>query len=170
MPNSIETSLHPQRVAVVVSSWHHGNTRKIADAIGDQLRADVLTTDEAHAVDLSQYDLVGFGSGIYFAKHDEKLFELIKAKPTLPAKAFLFSTAGNTLLWRFYHRGLRRLLTSRGCEVIDEFNCPGWDTVGPFILFGGFYRGRPNEKDLTRAREFARQLKHVGQAPAIALN
>lgn len=167
MPNHIA---HPPRVAVVVSSWHHGNTRKIADAIGAQLQADVLTVDEAYAVDLSQYALVGFGSGIYFAKHDEKLFDLIKAKPSLPHKTFLFSTSGNTLLWRLYHLGLRRLLTSRGCDVINEFNCPGWDTVGPFALFGGFYRGRPNEKDLTRAREFARQLNPVGQPSALALN
>lgn len=167
MPNELT---HQQRVAVVVSSWHHGNTRKIAEAIGDELRADVLTTDEAYAVDLSQYELVGFGSGIYFAKHDEKLFELVKAKPALPHHVFLFSTAGNTLLWRIYHRGLRRLLTSRGCTVINEFNCPGWDTVGPFVLFGGFYRGRPNEKDLARAREFARQLKSVSQNSALALN
>jgi flavodoxin len=161
---------HPQRVAVVVSSWHHGNTRKIADAIGDQLQADVLTIDEAYAVDLSHYDLVGFGSGIYFAKHDQKLLELVKAKPALPRKVFLFSTAGNTLLWRFYHRALRRLLTSRGCEVINEFNCSGWDTVGPFVLFGGFYRGRPNENDLTRAREFASQLNSVSKTSALALN
>ena len=167
MPNQLA---HPQRVAVIVSSWHHGNTRKIADAIGEQLQADVLTVDEAYAVDLSQYAIVGFGSGIYFAKHDEKLFDLVKAKPALPRQAFLFSTAGNTLLWRLYHRGLRRLLQSRGCEVITEFKCPGWDTVGPFALFGGFYRGRPNEKDLTRAREFARKLDPLGQLSAIALN
>jgi len=167
MPNHIAP---PPRVAVIVSSWHHGNTRKIADAIGDELHADVLTVDEAYAVDLSQYDLVGFGSGIYFARHDEKLFELVKAKPALPPKVFLFSTAGNTLLWRLYHRSLRRLLTDRGCHVTREFNCPGWDTVGPFVLFGGFYRGRPNAKDLARAREFARQLRAIKQTSALALN
>jgi flavodoxin len=167
MPNQIA---HPPRVAVVVSSWHHGNTRKIADAIADELHADVLTVEEAYAVDLTQYDLVGFGSGIYFAKHDEKLFDLIKAKPTLPHKTFLFSTAGNTLLWRLYHRGLRRALTTRGSIVIHEFNCPGWDSVGPFSLFGGFYRTRPNNKDLARAREFARRLKPAGQSSALALN
>jgi flavodoxin len=170
MPKNVENSATLPRVAVVVSSWHHGNTRKIADAIADELHADVLTVEEAYGVDLTQYDLVGFGSGIYFAKHDEKLFDLIKAKPTLPHKTFLFSTAGNTLLWRLYHRGLRRALTNRGCQVINEFNCPGWDSVGPFSLFGGFYRTRPNNKDLARAREFARRLKPAGQTSALALN
>ena len=170
MPKNSENSATLPRVAVVVSSWHHGNTRKIADAIGAELQADVLTIDQAYAIDLSQYNLVGYGSGIYFAKHDEKLFDLINAKPSLPRKAFLFSTAGNTLLWRFYHRSLRRRLTELGCEVLSEFNCPGWDSVGPFSLFGGFYRSRPNEKDLARARDFARQLKASDQTSALALS
>jgi flavodoxin len=148
-----------QRALIVVSSWHHGNTARVAQVMGEELAARVLSVEEVVPADLSGVDLVGFGSGIYFASHDRKLMDLVRRSAALPPRAFIFSTAGNTLLWRWYHRSLRRLLQSRGCEIEGEFNCPGWDTVGPFWLFGGFYRGHPNAVDLERARTFARSLE-----------
>ncbi|MFN6208480.1 MAG: flavodoxin domain-containing protein [Planctomycetota bacterium] len=147
------------RGLIIVSSWHHGNTAQVARAMGDELKSQVLSVEEVQATDLSEWDLIGFGSGIYFASHDRKLLELVRRATGLPARAFVFSTAGNTLLWRWYHRALRHLLQARGCQIAGEFNCPGWDTVGPFWLFGGFYRGHPNEQDLEKAREFCRQLR-----------
>lgn len=147
------------RCLVIVSSWHHGNTAQVARAIGEELGAKVLSVDEAMAEDLGSWDLVGFGSGIYFASHDRKLLELVRRAPKLPGEVFIFSTAGNTLLWRWYHRGLRRLLEGRGCRIRGEFNCPGWDTVGPFKWFGGFFRGHPTPADLQRAREFAGEIR-----------
>lgn len=148
-----------QKIALVVCSWHHGNTRRVAEAIAAELHADLFTVEEASKIDLSTYELVGFGSGIYFAKHDRKLIDLVKSLPIAPSNAFIFSTAGNTLLWRWYHTSLRRLLTQGGAAIAGEFNCPGWDTVGPFAFFSGFYRGRPNQKDLARARAFAATLR-----------
>lgn len=147
-----------QRIAVIVCSWHHGNTRRVAEAIAARLGADLFTVEEALRTDLSSYELIGYGSGIYFARHDRKLLELVRALPVVPARAFIFSTAGNTMLWRWYHGSLRRALVQRGVSIAGEFNCPGWDTVGPFALFGGFYRGHPNQKDLARARAFAETL------------
>jgi hypothetical protein len=42
--------------------------------------------------------------------------------------------------------------------VVRDFACKGWDTWGPFKLVGGINKGRPKEKELDMAREFAKGL------------
>lgn len=56
------------KTAIVYYSKHHGNTKKLLDAIvKDQ---GVTLTDAAEkesAKDLSAYDRIGFASGIYYS-------------------------------------------------------------------------------------------------------
>lgn len=146
-------------IAIVYASVHHGNTRQLAEALSAELSADRFTVAEAQSVDLSRYDLVGLGSGIYFGRHHQSLLDLVDSGETPPQRAFLFSTAGLPFLRMFQHAALRNRLTQKGCQVLSEFCCRGWDTVGPLWLLGGINRQHPNVKDLNRAREFAQQLK-----------
>lgn len=126
----------------------------MADAIG----ATVLTPDEIHPEQLDDYDLVGWGSGIYFGRHAESLRRLARSLPQRPRKTFIYSTAGLPFLRAWFHASLRRTLWSRGCTVVGEFSCRGWDTVGPLSWFGGIDRNHPNDEDLRRARSFIRSL------------
>lgn len=146
-------------VALVVASKHHGNTLKIAEAMAEELDAVILPIEIARREPLETYDLVGFGSGIYYARHDPELLKLAEELSGVPKRAFLFSTAGNTLLFRFYHSALRKRLGLQDCEIVGEFNCPGWDTFGPFAWMGGLHKHRPNPKDIEAARNFARGLR-----------
>jgi hypothetical protein len=50
-----------------------------------------------------------------------------------------------------------------GYRVVGTFCCPGFDTWWPLRLVGGLNKGRPNEADLTRAREFAREVSGLSQ-------
>lgn len=146
------------RAAIVYKSIHHGNTRRIAETIAVALRAELYTVDEAASLDASQFDLVGLGSGIYFYRHHRDLRRLVANWPKVPAKSFIFSTAGTASLAAWFHGSLRRLVRRRGSEVVGEFSCPGFDTFGPLWLIGGIHRGRPNKQDLARAAEFAKGL------------
>jgi len=56
------------------------------------------------------------------------------------------------------HPQLRGKLQSKGMEVLAGFSCKALDTYGPFKLTGGINKGRPNEEDLKKAREFAAGL------------
>lgn len=47
-------------------------------------------------------------------------------------------------------------LEQKGFEVVGEFTCPGFDTA---LSAEGVNKGRPNENDLQKARDFALQLK-----------
>ena len=149
------------RTAVVYESIHHGNTRRVAEAMAAALGAQLFTVEEAAELDASQFDLVGLGSGIYFYRHHHELRWLVATWPRVPRKSFVFSTAGISSLASWWHGSLVRLLRRRGSEVIGEFSCPGFDTFGPLWLIGGLHRGRPSEHDLARATEFAKEILTV---------
>ena len=58
-----------------------------------------------------------------------------------------------------YHKAMQEKLASKGLKVVDEFSCRGFDTFGPLFLIGGLNKGKPDEKDLENARQFALRLK-----------
>jgi flavodoxin len=41
---------------------------------------------------------------------------------------------------------------------VGDFVCKALDTYGPLKLIGGLNKGRPNEEDYQKAREFAQGL------------
>lgn len=152
--------------AVVYVSVHHQNTRRIAEAIAEQLQADLFTVEEAEGVDFRNYQLVGLGSGIYFGRHHPSLRRFVDTWQKKPEQVFLFSTAGLPFLQWLQHLSLRGRAIRNRLAVVDEFSCRGWDTVGPLWLMGGINRRHPNRNDVDRAREFARQLAIRCQLPA----
>lgn len=147
---------------IVVFSYHHKNTEKIAKVMADVLNAQIKTPPEIEPEEIPDYDLVGFGSGIYSAKHDESLLELADELPEVNHKnVFLFSTAGITGKSKASndHATLREKLQSKGYKIVDEFQCKGFNTNSFLKIFGGMNKGRPNSRDLKNAEEFARCLK-----------
>ncbi len=148
--------------AIFYISIHHGNTEKIARAMGEVLEAKLIDLQETEPGELQNYDLLGFGSGIYYRKHHKKLLELVEALPELSGKSgFIFSTSGlrQIPLLNPYHHRIKQLLTEKNIELTGEFTCRGYDTFGPLKLIGGMWKGHPNEEDLERARSFAARLK-----------
>jgi len=141
--------------AILYYSIHHENTKKIARALSEPIGADLFDIAIDTPGDLEHYDLVGFGSGIYFLRHSALLVRLAEhLKPTYGKKAFIFSTRG----WGppfLYHALLRRSLKTRGFSIVGEYSCKGLDTYGLLKVVRGINKGRPNEKNLERAALFA---------------
>jgi flavodoxin len=74
-------------------------------------------------------------------------------------KAFIFSISGISGEFLQKHSTLRKKLQSKGYIIIDEFNCPGFNSNSFLRFFGGMRKNRPNTEDLKRAEEFALNLK-----------
>ena len=147
---------------LVLFSYHHNNTQKIADVFARVLDAQIKTPQQINPGELQEYGLIGFGSGIYGAKHHESLLDLADNLPQATAgKAFLFSTGGMTDEDKVAadHSPLREKLESKGYVIVDEFQCVGFNTNSFLKLFGGMNKGRPNAEDLKHAEEFAHNLK-----------
>lgn len=147
------------RAVIVYKSLHHGNTKKIAEAMADACNADLVRLGERKNPGLQGYDLVGLGSGIYQSRHHPSLIQLAtEAHFSEGARAFVFSTAGIPALAGLWHRRLRGALVQQGIPIAGELCLPGYDTYAIFGLVGGINRGRPGDRELARAREFARSM------------
>jgi flavodoxin len=146
---------------IVCVSTSHGNTRRVADRMAEVLDAQVVEPESVDPEKLCEYDLVGFGSGIYYMSVDARLRKLIRRLPHVCGpRAFTFFTSGAPEVPLLdYNKPVRNQLASKGFEVLDSFSCRKFDTVGPFGLIGGINRGRPNDHDLDRAAAFATCLR-----------
>lgn len=147
-----------ERALVICVSVSHGNTVKVARAIADVLGAEVRAPEDVDPESLAGYDVVGFGSGIYYGTHHPRLRGFIGQLPPVTGRhrAFVFTTSGQgseqSLPWQ---RTLSEMLADKGYDVAGSFSCRGHDTWLPLKLIGGLGRGRPNAQDLARARRFA---------------
>ena len=145
-----------------LSSYHHNNTEKIANVFAKVLDAQIKTPQQINPEELQEYNLIGFGSGIYSAKHHKVLLDLADKLPSVTnKKAFIFSTSaimGEAKVAQD-HSTLREKLQSKGYMIVDEFSCKGFNTNSFLKLFGGMNKGRPNALDLKDAEEFAQNLK-----------
>jgi len=147
---------------LVVYSYHHMNTEKVAKVFAQILGATIKTPQQTDPQEIQQYDLVGFGAGIDSGKHYQPVLDFADKLPqTDNKKVFIFSTAAltdNKKLGKD-HSDLREKLESKGYTVIDEFQCKGFNTNSFMRFLGGMNRGRPNSKDLKDAETFALNLK-----------
>ena len=151
----------PMKSLLVLYSYHHHNTEKIAKEFAKVLNAEIKTPQEIRPEEIQDYDLVGFGSGIYSAKHHESLLELADKLPQATGRrVFLFSTSGITGEAKAAkdHSKLAEKLQTKGYIIVDEFQCKGFNTNSFLKLFGGMNKGRPNDKDLKHAKEFAQNI------------
>jgi flavodoxin len=150
------------KTLIIYISVHHGNTEKVVTAMANALDAQLLRVEQVNPNLLEQYDLIGFGSGIYFGKHHESLLDFVDRLPVQRnKKAFIFSTSGLRKI-PFVHdfdKPLEEKLRQKGFHIIGEFSCKGFDTSQAAKIIGGVNRGRPNEEDLKLAEDFARGLK-----------
>ena len=157
---------------IVVYSYHHNNTQKVAEVMAKVLDALVKSPQETSSDELKNYDLIGFGAGIDSGRHYSELLDFVEALPDVTEKkAFIFSTCGapmkfmeldKTEFTKYVaknHSSLREKLHSKGYMIVDEFSCAGFNSNSFNKLFGGINKGRPNAEDLKHAEEFAQNLK-----------
>ena len=152
----------PIKSLLVVFSYHHKNTQKIANVFAKILDTQIKTPQQINPKELQEYSLIGFGSGIYGAKHHKLLLDLADKLPKVNnKKAFIFSTSALTGEAKVAkdHSELREKLQSKGYIIVDEFQCKGFNTNSFIKFFGGMNKGRPNAEDLKHAEEFAQNLK-----------
>ena len=147
---------------LLVYSYHHKNTEKIAKVLGKILNAKIKKPQEIKPEILQEYYLIGFGSGIYSAKNHESLLDLAENLPNLSNKqGFIFSTAGISSEKKMHkdHARLRTILNSKGFIIDDEFQCKGFNTNSFLRFFGGINKKRPNSDDIRNAEQFALKIK-----------
>lgn len=147
------------KTLICYASVHHGNTKKVAEAIAHAIGAELVAAKDLKTKNTGGYDLVGFGSGIYFSKHHKSLLDAVDGSPDVPGqKAFIFSTAGFPAGKFLFHRALKTKLREKGFIITGDFSCRGLDTYKIFGTFGGMNKGHPDNNDLNQAQNFAKKI------------
>ena len=145
------------KTLLIYKSIHHGNTEKIAKVMANPLEAELMDLKNYQTNLIDEYDLIGFGSGIYFNKPHKKLIKFIDDLNDVKGKkAFVFTTSGRGTIG--YNDLLINKLSNKGFKIIGDFSCKGFDTWGPFKLIGGLNKGKPDEEDLKNVKKFAESL------------
>lgn len=136
---------------IIYESTHHGNTKKIVDAITQKHNAEAVSIEDAESVELSGYDMVGLAAGIAFGKFYKRMEEFAAKIPS-GKRAFLLYTCGNPS--GGYVKSITKTLESNGVKVMGSYGCRGYDTYGPFKLVGGIAKGHPTEEEIDGAVAF----------------
>lgn len=149
------------RAVLVYASTHHGNTRKVVEAISKAYQVEMVDATAIQEKDLSDYDLIGFASGIYATKFHNSVINFAKKNlpelnETQPKKKifYVMTSAMN----KDFSNGVTRELAGKNIEVLGAFSCVGYNTFGPFKLVGGTGKGHPDEKDLEDAVAFYKDI------------
>lgn len=153
-------------VLIVAAVSKTGGTAKVALAMADVLGARLASPLQVTGEELSDYSLVGFGSGIFDQRHHASIFGFIESLPELPGmKVFIFSTSGVSRRFAIDHgiddphTALRESLLAKGCVIVGEYNCAGFNSNSFLKFFGGMNRGKPDARDIGQAQAFAEVLK-----------
>ena len=144
------------KTAIVYYSKHHGNTKKLIDAIAAQHDVTAIDATEVKTADLSGYDMVGFASGIYYSKFHKSVLEF--AEQNLPdgKPVFFLYTYGAEK--KGYTKAITEAVSKHNAQIVGEYGCFGFNTFGPFKLIGGIAKGHPNRADLDGAVKFYNAL------------
>ncbi|HMK45415.1 MAG TPA: hypothetical protein VK436_02210 [Methanocella sp.] len=81
------------KTLIICESIHNGDTRKIVEAMVNDLNVVVKRPAEVDAVRLREYDLTGFGSGLHNGKLHPHLLKLAQNMSMVGKAAFVFSTS-----------------------------------------------------------------------------
>lgn len=150
-----------KKCLIIVHSYHHNNTLKVADEFSKVLNAKVTSPDHVILEELKEYELLGFGAGIDSGRHYKPILDLVDMLPWVNKKpAFIFSTSAIQGDAKVYndHSVLRQKLQSKGYAIIGEFSCKGFNTNSFLKYFGGMNKGKPDSDDLKHAEKFALSL------------
>ena len=140
------------KTAIVYYSQHHGNTKKLLDAIAAGHDVTLIDVTRNPAPNLSHYDRIGLASGIYFSDVAKQITAF--ARGPLPAgkEVFFLGTCGASPTESFF-KNLRKITDSKGCRFLGQYICTGYDTFGPFKLVGGLRKGHPDAAEIRAAVE-----------------
>lgn len=111
------------KVLIIYCSDYKNNTEKIAKIFAEKVDCDLINIKDNRDIKIENYDLIGFGSGVYRESLSPKIRTLVENLNVKEKNVFVFSTSGIGM--RFYNNGLIKLLESKGAINKGSFACKG---------------------------------------------
>ena len=141
---------------LIYESTHHGNTKKLVDAVAEKYGIRTATVEEASGMELGEYDRIGIASGVAFGKFYGAAEKFAEEKLPENKDVFFMYTCGNDS--GKYASSVSAKAKAKNCRVLGIYGCRGFDTFGPFRLVGGIAKGHPTQKEIDGAVAFYGRL------------
>jgi len=122
-----------------------GNTQKLAGAIADALQVSAQSVEVPLA---EKADILFLGCSFYAFDVDEAVKRFIMDNKQQIGRIVCFGTSA---MMRSVRKPMKKVAEGAGIPLADaDFHCRG--------SFGPLHPGRPNDRDLQEAAEFARDM------------
>jgi flavodoxin len=108
---------------IIYCSDYKHNTEKIARIFAEKTNSKLINIKDVGEIDIENYNLIGFGSGVYRESMSPKLFKMVDKLDLRGKSVFVFSTSGVGM--KFYNNKLIKLLVSKGAVNKGSFACKG---------------------------------------------
>lgn len=145
------------KTAIVYYSKHHENTKKLLNSITEKYsEVELFDITKATNIDLSEYDRIGFASGIYYSKFQKSLLKF--AEENLPENKQVFFIYTYGAKKEGYTKAITDSVKKHNAKILGEFGCFGFNTFGPFKLIGGIAKGHPDNTDTNNALTLYEEL------------
>ena len=136
---------------IIYASHHHGNTEKLVKAIKDKYGVELANAEEIKEINLDNYDLIGFASGIDFSKFYPSV---IRIAEKIPAGKKVYAVYTCAMDKKSYGEQIKDIAEKKGCTFLGKFGCKGYNTYGPWKIVGGMNRKHPTSKEIDDALQF----------------
>ena len=144
------------KTAIIYYSKHHSNTKKVIDAIFSDKDITLIDATKTASVNLTDYDLIGYASGIYYSKFHKSVLKFAANNLPKDKKVFFIYTYG--VKKEGYTNAIKEVVSAKSADILGEFGCLGFNTFGPFKLIGGIAKGHPDKTDFKNADKFFKEL------------
>jgi flavodoxin len=136
---------------VIVYKSRTGNSKKIAEAVADALKIEML--DAAEKPKLEGVDILFVAGGIYAGKSSKTLMSFVnELSRENVKKAVILTTSANGAR---NQPALAAALSAKNITIAGEYCCKGK------FLFAA--KGRPNQQDIDGAVAFAKEICNVAE-------
>ncbi len=130
-----------------------GNTKKIADAIAEELEEVLKSEQIPPAYPPENVSLLFLGTGEYAGKPDPKMMEFIRTlTPNRAKNVAVFGTSGSGVADGKAITAVKAQLREKGINVIDESFC----CKGKYFIF--MNRKNPDANEIKSAKDYARRV------------
>ena len=145
------------KTAIAYYSEHHGNTKKLLDAIArEDASVTLIDVTKEPDTDLTQFDRIGLASGIYYGSFARQI--MTYANDHLPEGKDVFYIYTHGAPKGGFLKNIRDIAEKKNCREIGSYHCLGYDTFVLFKVVGGIAKGHPTEEEISGAVDFYKQL------------
>ena len=141
-----------KKAILIYASKHHGNTYKLAKAISEKYEIAMIDATKESIVDLQEYEVIGFASGIDFGKFYEEIENFAEAN--LPIKKEVFFLYTCAMERKGFTNSIREIALKKDAIILGEYGCKGYNTYGPWQLIGGMNKNHPTEAEIVEVVNF----------------